>query len=244
MLARFLRLELPNSTSDNRVPIARWPRKSPIAGATLMRRATSSREHKHMETEGAPQTLVALYATLADAENTLHELEAAGIPYPATRLAAHTPAELERADIAERTALAGINLPEHFWSLAVALDAQASDKAAELLRRHAPLAMATLPAPDHGRGDPDRGALAWSHYVFATDAATDAVGEYAGTTGNTGVISSGAFASGAKVEGDPPAIGVPDSDQRPSDEHRRPSSDTMRPDVSTDRSRPETELKQ
>jgi len=148
MLARFLRLELPNSNSDNRVPIARWPRKSPIAGATLLRRATSLREHKYMETEYAPQTLVALYATLADAENTLHELEAAGIPYPATRLAAHTPADLERADIAERTALAGISLPEHFWSLAVALDAQASDKAAELLRRHAPLAMATLPAPD------------------------------------------------------------------------------------------------
>ncbi len=194
-----------------------------------------------METEYTPQTIVALYATLADAEMTLHELEAAGVPYPATRLAAHTPADL---DIVERTALAGISAPEHFWSVAVALDAQAGDKAADLLRRHAPLAVGTLPAPDHGRGDTDRGALAWRHYVFETDAATDAIGEYAGTTGTTGVISSGAYASGAKVEGNPPATGAPASDQRPSDKRQPPSSDTMRPDVSTDRSRPETELKQ
>jgi hypothetical protein len=197
-----------------------------------------------METEYVPQTIVALYATLADAEMTLHELEAAGVPYPATRLAAHTPADLDRADIVERTALAGISAPEHFWSVAVALDAQAGDKAADLLRRHAPLAVGTLPAPDHGRGDTDRGALAWRHYVFETDAATDAIGEYAGTTGTTGVISSGAYASGAKVEGNPSATGAPASDQRPSDERQPPSSDTMRPDVSTDRSRPETELKQ
>jgi hypothetical protein len=197
-----------------------------------------------METEYAPQTIVALYATLADAESTLHELEAAGVPYQTTRLAAHTPADLDRADIAERTVLAGIALPEHFWSVAVALDAPASDQAAELLRRHAPLAVGTLPAPDHGRGDPDRGALAWSHYVFESNAATDAVGEYAGTTGNTGVISSGAFADGAKVESNPPATGAPAGDQRPFDARRPPSSDTMRPDVSTDRSRPETKLKQ
>jgi hypothetical protein len=192
-----------------------------------------------METEYAPQTIVALYASLADAEKTLQLLEAAGVPYPATRLTAHTPADLDRADIAERTVLAGITLPEQFWSVAVALDAPAGDQAVELLRRHAPLAVSTLPAPDHGRGDPDRGALAWGHYVFETNAATDAIGEYAGTTGTTGVISSGAFADGAKVEGNPP-IG----DLRTSEARRPPSSDTMRPDVSTDRSRPETELKQ
>jgi len=191
-----------------------------------------------------PQTIVALYTTLTDAEATLHELEAAGIPYPATRLAAHTPADIAHAELAERTALAGISLPEQFWSLGVALDAQAGDKAAELLRRHAPLAVGTLPAPDHGRGDPDRGALAWRHYVFETTAATDWAGESAGTTGTTGVISSGAFASGALVEGNPPATGVPASDQRPSDQQHPPSSDAMRPDVSADRSRPETELKQ
>lgn len=196
-----------------------------------------------METESTPQTIVALYTTLAEAEATLHELQAAGIPYPAIRMAAHTPADIDRADIAERTVLAGISLPEHFWSLGVALDAQASEKAAELLRQHTPLAVGTLPAPDHGRGDVDRGALAWSHYVFESAGATDAVGEFAGTTGNTGVSTSGAFADGAKVEGNPPATGVPASDQRASDAHQQPSSDTMRPDVSTDRSRPETQLK-
>ena len=192
-----------------------------------------------METEYTPQTIVALYASLADAEKTLQVLEAAGVPYPATRLNAHTPADLDRADIAERAVLAGITLPEQFWSVAVAQDAPAGDQAVELLRRHAPLAVGTLPAPDHGRGDPDRGALAWGHYVFETNAATDAIGEYAGTTGTTGVISSGAFADGAKVEGNPPV-----DDQRSSEARRPPSSDTMRPDVSTDRSRPETELKQ
>jgi len=197
-----------------------------------------------METEPIPQTIVALYTRLADAEATLYELEAAGIPYPAIRLAAHTPADIAHADLAERTALAGIRLPEQFWSMGVALDAHAGDKAAEVLRRHAPLAVGTLPAPDHGRGDPDRGALAWRHYVFETTAATDWAGESAGTTGTTGVISSGAFASGALVEGDPPATGVPASDQRPSDEQHMPSTDAMRPAVSTDRSRPETELKQ
>ena len=192
-----------------------------------------------METEYAPQTIVALYASLADAEKTLQVLEAAGVPYPATRLNAHTPADLDRADSAERTVLAGITLPEQFWSVAVAQDAPAGDQAVELLRRHAPLAVGTLPAPDHGRGDPDRGALAWGHYVFETNAVTDAIGEYAGTTGTTGVISSGAFADGAKVEGNPPV-----DDLRSSDARRPPSSDTMRPDVSTDRSRPETKLKQ
>ncbi|HEX5689399.1 MAG TPA: hypothetical protein VFX76_05325, partial [Roseiflexaceae bacterium] len=158
--------------------------------------------------------------------------------------ASYTPADTERADIAERTALAGINLPDQCWSLAVALDPKWGDKAVELLRQHAPLAIGTLPATDRGRSDADRGALAWRHYVFETPSATDAIGEYAGTTGTTGVISSGAFATGAKAEGNPPTTGTPESDQRPSDQHQQPTSDTMPTNTSTDRSRPETELKQ
>jgi hypothetical protein len=196
-----------------------------------------------VETERVPETIIAFYSTLADAELTLSELEAAGVAYPAIRLAAHTSADLDSADIVERTALAGISLPDQCWSLAVALDPKWADKAPELLRQHAPLAVATLPAPDHGRSDTDRGALAWRHYVFETSAATDAIGESAGTTGTTGVISSGAFATGAKVEGNPPTTGTPATDQRPSDQHRPPTSDTMATDTSTDRSRPETELK-
>jgi hypothetical protein len=193
----------------------------------------------HMETERAPQTILALYATLADAESALAALEAAGVPYPAMRLAAHTPADLDRAAIAERTALAGISLPDQFWSLAVTHDAPKGDQAAELLRQHTPIAVGTLPAPNHGRGDPDSGALAWSHYVFETDTASDWAGESAGTTGTTGMINSGAFADGAKVERNPPATGK----QHTPGTRQPPSSDTMRPDTSTDRSRPETELK-
>jgi hypothetical protein len=196
-----------------------------------------------MEVERTSETIVALYATLADAEATMRDLEAAGVAYPAIRLGAHTPGDLARAELAERTALAGISVPDHFWTLAVALEPQWADKAVDLLRHRAPLTIGTLPAPDRGRGDTDRGALAWRHYVFETPAATDWAGESAGTTGTTGVISSGAFATGAKVEGNPPTLGVPASDQRPSDERRPPSSDTMRPDTSADRSRPETELK-
>lgn len=192
-----------------------------------------------METERAPQTILALYGTLADAESALAALEAAGVPYPAMRLAAHTPADLDRAEIAERTALAGISLPEQFWSLAVAQDAPKGGQAGELLRQHTPIAVGTLPAPNHGRGDPDSGALAWSHYVFETDAATDWAGESAGTTGTTGVINSGAFADGANVERNPPPAGK----QHAPGARQQPSSDTMRPDTSTDRSRPETELK-
>ena len=198
-----------------------------------------------MEVERTPETIVALYTTLADAATTLRELEAAGVPYPAMRLGAHTPGDLERAELAERTALAGIAAPDYFWTLAVALEPRWADKAIEMLRQHAPLAVGMLPTPDHGRGDTDRGALAWRHYVFETPLATDAIGEGAGTTGTTGVISSGAFTTGAKVEGNPPAVGVPPTDdQRASEGRQPPSSDTMRSGTSTDRSRPETELKQ
>ena len=198
-----------------------------------------------METEYAPQTIVALYTTLADAEHTLHDLEDAGVPYPATRLGTHTPADVDCADIAERTALAGITLPEHFWS--VASGAGCAGKR-PCCRVAAPARAVggeyAARAGSTGRGDPDRGALAWRHYVFETERSDRLGRRDAGTTGTTGVISSGAFADGAKVEGNPPATGVPASDQRPSDEHRQPSSDTMRPQISTDRSRPETELKQ
>ena len=83
------------------------------------------------------------------------------------------------------------------------------------------------------------GAIAWRHYVFESPAATDWAGESAGTTGTTGIATSGAFGEGAKVEDNQLSTG----DQRPADKREQPSSDTMRPDTSIDRSRPETELK-
>jgi hypothetical protein len=197
-----------------------------------------------MEVERMPGTIVALYDRLADAEATLHELESAGVPYPDIRLAAHTPEDLDRATIVERTALAGVTAPDHFWSLGVVLDPRWADQSLEVLRAHQPFALGTMPAPDHGRGDPDRGAIAWRHYVFKSPAATDQVGESAGTTGTTGIITSGAFATGAQAAGNPPAVGLPAADQQPSNARQEPTSDTMRSKTSNDRSRPETKLKE
>jgi hypothetical protein len=197
-----------------------------------------------MEVERAPETVVALHSTLADAEAALHDLQDAGVPYPNIRMTAHAAQELEHTATGEPTALAGIVAPDLFWSLAVLIEPQWGDKAVGVLRQHQPFAIGREPAPNRGRGDTDRGALAWRHYVFESAAATDIAGESAGTTGTTGIINSGAFASGAQVEGNPPAASTPASDQRPSDKRQQPTSDTMRPDTSTDRSRPETELKQ
>jgi hypothetical protein len=196
-----------------------------------------------MEVERIRETVVALYTTLADAEAALSELERSGVPYPDIRLAAHAPGDPDLMAVMERAAPDGITTPDYSWSLAVALEPKWADKAVEVLRKHQPIAIGTTPAPNHGRGDSDSGAIAWRHYVFKSSAATDAAGESAGTTGTTGVISSGAFANDAKVEGSPPAKGVPAEDQRPSDQRQPPTSDTMAPDTSSDRSRPETELK-
>jgi hypothetical protein len=190
-----------------------------------------------MEVEHVSEAAVALFATLADAEAALHALQDARVPYPDIQLSAQTPDDLERAQ------LAGIAVPEHFWSLAVLLDPQWTDRALEVLREHQPLAIGRMPAANAGRGDTDRGAIAWRHYVFVTHAATDAVGESAGTTGTTGVISSGAFATGANAEGNPPAAAQPPSDERPSDADQKPNADERRPVVEQEGSRPQTKLK-
>ena len=76
-----------------------------------------------------------------------------------------------------------------------------------------------------GRSDTDLGAIAWRHYVFETPVATDHVGDGAGTTGNTGVISSGVYASGALAEGNPSVRGRPGSANRPPGEAQKPATD-------------------
>lgn len=195
-----------------------------------------------MEVEHEPEMIAALFATLAEAEATLHALEGAGVPYPDIRMGAHAPGDLDRASIAERAQLAGVAAPERFWSLAVVLDPKWRDKALELLQSRRPLALGRVDPLDHWRDDTERGAIAWRHYVFETPAATDWAGEGAGTTGMTGVISSGVFADGARAEGNPPTKAAPASDERPSDADQPPTSDTKAPKTSTDRSRPETEL--
>jgi hypothetical protein len=189
-----------------------------------------------MEQQHAPEVIVALYDALADVEAALAELEQAGVPYPDIRMGAHT------AGDRDLPALGATALPERFWSLRVTVDQRGRYGAEQILRKHQPLAVGRMPAPDAGRDDTDRGAIAWRHYVFETPFATDAVGEYAGTTGNTGVISSGVFANGALAEGNPPTRDRPGSHGRPAGEGQRPTSDDLRPTTSTDESRPDNEL--
>jgi hypothetical protein len=190
-----------------------------------------------MEQQHAPEVIVALYESLADVEAALSELEQAGVPYPDIRMGAHT------ADDYDLPALEATALPERFWSLRVIIDQRGRYGAEQILRKHQPLTIGRMPAPDAGRDDTDHGAIAWRHYVFETPFATDAVGEYAGTTGNTGIISSGVFANGALAEGNPPVRRQAGSHGRPASEQQRPSTDTMRPTTTTDDSRPDNELR-
>jgi hypothetical protein len=184
---------------------------------------------------------VAVFASLADAQAALEAAQAAGAPYPALRLAAHTPSDLEGLAPAIGARLAA-GAPAQLWSLTLIPDAKWRDAALDALRAHHPVALGQRPADDNRRDDTERGAIAWRHYVFETDAATDTVGEGAGTTGTTGVINSGVFADGARAEGNPPARPLGPDEQRPSDADQAPTSDTMAPKVAKDRSRPDTKL--
>jgi hypothetical protein len=195
-----------------------------------------------VESENQPDRWIGLFATLADTEAALDQLQAAGVPYPVIRMGTHTAAELEHLSADERQQIGGTAAPEQFWSLALTLDPSWRDKAIAVLRERRPFALGYLPGLDNRRDDTERGAIAWRHYVFETDAATSWAGESAGTTGTTGVISSGVFADGALAEGNPPAHPLGKDDQRPSDAGQQPTSDTMQPKVSNAGSRPQTEL--
>jgi hypothetical protein len=200
--------------------------------------STLSRKEEPMtELQHAPEVIIALYDALADVEAALSDLEQAGVPYPSIRMGAHT------ADDHDLPALEATQLPERFWSLRVLIEQRGRYGAEQILRAHGPLAIGRMPAPDAGRDETDHGAIAWRHYVFETSAATDAVGEFAGTTGNTGIISSGVFANDALAEGNPPVRGQAGSHGRPASEQQRPSTDTMRPTTSTDDARPDNELR-
>jgi len=150
-----------------------------------------------MQPQQVFETLVARYARLANAEAALHDLQDATVPYSDIRMDTQAAHDCPHAQGGDRSATC--------WSLTVMLDAPASERVEPILRRHAPSALSRQPAPEHGRSESDQGALAWGHYVFATPAATDWVGDGAGTNGTTGVISSGVFADGALAEGNPPA---------------------------------------
>jgi hypothetical protein len=160
-----------------------------------------------MQPQHVLETLSARYARLADAEAALHELQDAGMPYSDIRMGTQPAEDCPHAQAGDRSAIC--------WSLTVMLDGPAREHVETILRQHAPRALSCQPAPEHGRSESDQGALAWGHYVFATPAATDWVGDYAGTNGTTGIISSGVFADGALAEGNPPTRDLPRSQHRP-----------------------------
>jgi hypothetical protein len=189
-----------------------------------------------MEQQHAPEVVIGLYKSLADVETAMAELEQAGVAYPNIRMGAHTAGDLDLPKLETTT------LPERFWSLRVIIDEPGRYGAEQILRSHGPISAGRMQAPNAGRSDTDLGAIAWRHYVFETPVATDAVGEYAGTTGNTGIISSGVFADGALAEGNPPVRGQSGSQGRPASEQQRPTSSDLRPTTATDRSRPDNEL--
>jgi hypothetical protein len=160
-----------------------------------------------MQPQHVFETLVARYASLADAEAALHELQDAGMPYSDIRMGTQPAEDCPQAQASDRSAIC--------WSLTVMLDGPARERVEPILRQHAPRTLSRQPAPEHGRSESDQGALAWGHYVFATSAATDWVGDFAGTNGTTGIISSGVFADGALAEGNPPTRDLPRSQHRP-----------------------------
>lgn len=158
-------------------------------------------------TEQAPETLVALYGSLANATAALDDLEAAGVPYVNIHMAAHTADELR--DTVGRT----VALPEQAWSIAVLVGEPLRTKAIAVLRSHDPFTLGSQPADHGGRGEVERGMAAWGHYVFEAVAATDQVGDAAGTAGTTGVISSGIFANKSVGEGNPSERAMPDQER-------------------------------
>jgi len=160
-----------------------------------------------MEQQQAPEVVIALYDGLADAEAAMDDLEGVGVPYPDIRMGTHTPGD------SSLPPLGAISLPDRFWSLTVVIDQRGVYHAEDILRKHGPIAIGRMPAPNAGRSDTDLGALAWRHYVFETPAATSDT-DGAGTTGTTGVISSGVYATGALVEGNPPVRGLPAGEQQ------------------------------
>jgi hypothetical protein len=191
-----------------------------------------------MEQQHMPEQIVALYDELASAEAAMEALEAAGVPYPDIRMGAHNIDDPDWPDLGD------VVLPDTFWSLKVVVDQRGVYHAEDLLREHQPLAIGRMPAPNQGRSDTDLGALAWRHYVFESPHATDQVGEFAGTTGNTGLSTSGVFADGALAEGNPPVRGRRGSHGRPASERQRPTTDDRQPATAVDSARPDTKLQE
>lgn len=154
-------------------------------------------------TQQEPQTLVALFGTLADATAALHALQDAGVPYANISMDTHTSSELHGS-------LGAATLPDQVWSLAVLIGEPLHTKALDVLREQHAFALGQQTPPLDGRDEIDRGRTAWGHYVFEPVDSSHWVGDAAGTAGTTGIISSGAFADNAHAEDKPAKQNVPD----------------------------------
>ena len=156
-------------------------------------------------TEQEPQTLVALFGRLAQAEAALHALQDAGVPYANISLASHDPEAVELSVGHTITDDDGL-----IWSLSVLIGEPLFTKSNEVLRGQDAFALGQQPAAYAGRDTIDRGKTAWGHYVFEPVAASSWVGDAAGTAGTTGIISSGALSDRANVQDSPSTDKVKD----------------------------------
>lgn len=152
-----------------------------------------------------PETIVALFGTLADATAALHALQDNGVPYANISMTSHSSDEV--------AASLGRPIEDddgQVWALSVLVGEPLYTKTLEVLRTQQALALGQQTAALSGRDEVERGRTAWGHYVFEPVAATNQVGEAAGTAGTTGIISTGAFAAKANAEEKPAADQVKD----------------------------------
>ena len=157
-------------------------------------------------TESEPQSLIALFNTLATATEAMYAVQAAGVPYANLTLESHNV-----DDVAASVAKPIADDDGLVWSLAVLVGEPLYSKAVAALRTQPAFALGQQDATLGGRDVVERGRTAWGHYVFAAVAASDQVGEGAGTVGTTGVTSSGVFASGSHSEAKPATPNVKDA---------------------------------
>lgn len=144
-------------------------------------------------TEQEPQTIVALFATLPAATAALDALQAAGLPYTSLALREQRPDDPGLPAQAQQA--------QQLWAVAASVGGPLHQRAYDLLRDHGPLALGH--SHTDARPEATRGSIAWGHYVFETSAPTNPIGESTGTTGVSGVATSGIFASDALAEDRP-----------------------------------------
>jgi len=81
-----------------------------------------------------PNRWIALFGSLAEAQAAMDAVQAAGAPYPALRLDAHTGEELEQLVSAAPANTAQLRVPAQGWSIVATLEPQWREKALAALR--------------------------------------------------------------------------------------------------------------